>query len=86
MPAPKRVCNQSACQHKGKPQTITNFYRDMRDKKHGRANECKDCIKKRNKQPVFLNPMTDEQMRQWNIDNPVVRTTASTVEERIING
>ena len=85
---PKKVCNQTKCQHKGKLQTITNFYKN-RKMKDGRASECKDCVKKRNKRTApgeYKNMMTDEQIRQWNIDNPVVRTTALTVEDRIHHG
>jgi len=84
MKSPKKVCNQADCQHKGKLQTITN-YKDYRQK-DGRQNACKDCVKKRNKRPVFPNPMTEEQMKQWNLDNPVVLTVPMTVEGRVING
>ena len=84
--APKKKCNQSKCEHKGKMQTITNFYRDIRSK-DGRQNACKECVKKRNPRTVeYKNKMSDEQIKQWNIDNPVVRTTARTVEERVVNG
>jgi hypothetical protein len=86
--APKKKCNQKKCQHKGKLQTITNFYKN-RKMKDGRASECKDCVKIRNrrtKSGEYENPMSLEQMKQWNIDNPVVRTTAATVTERVTNG
>ena len=65
MPAPKRICNQSACQHKGKAQPLTtSFYRSMRDKVHGRDFECKDCKKKRNKREIGKPTMTKEQQQE----------------------
>ncbi|MCP4103855.1 MAG: hypothetical protein GY750_20920 [Lentisphaerae bacterium] len=65
MKAIKKVCNQKKCEHKGKLQTITNFYRDMRAK-DGRQNACKDCVKKRNPRPASFEPkMSAEQQKEY---------------------
>jgi len=55
----KKVCNQSDCQHKGKLQTITNFYRN-RKMKDGRSNTCKDCIKRNNPRTENYTPRMSE--------------------------
>jgi len=47
----------------------------------------KKCIKKANPRNVeYANPMSDAQMKQWNIDHPVELTTPRTVEEKMQNG
>jgi len=47
LPKEKIICHNKNCIHKGKPQSLENFRKDV-TKKNGYRKQCKDCLSKKN--------------------------------------